>query len=167
MNNPKISIIVALGDKNGIGKSNGLMWRIPSELKHFKEITTGHPIIMGRKTHESIGKALPNRKNIVISRDSQYRAEGCIVVNSLDQAIAEAQKEEANEIFIIGGGQIYEQSLLKADKLYLTHVLGDFQADVFFQDYSDFKKIVYKSELLSDNGYQFYFEERERYKCRF
>jgi dihydrofolate reductase len=185
MNQPKISLIVAIDDKNGIGKDNGLLWHIPEELKHFKEITTGHPIIMGRKTHESIGKSLPNRTNIVITRDKDYQAEGCLVVHSLDQAITEATKvtKESNvnaesapsplegtdeqsdraEIFIIGGGQIYHQAMEQGivDKIYLTKVSGDYQATVFFPDFSQYK-LTKQSDPQESNGYKYQFLELEK-----
>ncbi|MDO8498188.1 MAG: dihydrofolate reductase [bacterium] len=163
MNSSKLSIIVAMGNNRAIGSSNGLLWHIPAELKRFKEITMGHPIIMGRKTHESIGKALPGRTNIVITQDKNFKAEGVEVVHSLEEALRLASSAPGNnEIFIIGGGQIYEQALSLADKLYLTLVEGDFpEADTFFPDYSDFKKLV--SETLGeDAGFKFKFLELEK-----
>lgn len=161
MAKPKISIIVALDDKNGIGKSGGLLWHISEDLKHFKEITSGHPIIMGRKTHESIGRVLPNRTNIIITRDKNFQAEGCIVVHSLDEALEKARTENI-ETFIIGGGEIYAQALAKAGKIYLTKVRGDFGATVFFPDYSDFNKITKESDWLSSNGLEYKFLELEK-----
>lgn len=181
--NSKISIIVALDDKNGIGKENGLLWRIPEELKRFREITTGRPIIMGRKTYESIGRPLPNRTNIVITKDPHFKVEGCIVVNSLDNALKEAkniiQKEldvpeiagkgketysTRPEIFIIGGGQIYKQAIEAgiADKLYVTKVEGDFGTTVFFPDWENiFTKKVFEQKMDA-SGYKFTFYEYER-----
>lgn len=161
MKKPKISIIVAMDIKRGIGKDNGLLWHIPEELKHFKEITLGHPIIMGRKTFESIGRALPGRTNIIITRDLGFKTEGCVVVNSLGEALRLAQgKPGDEEIFIIGGGQIFEQALNLADKLYVTQVEGDFNATVFFPEYEYiFKKVVYKSELQESSGHKFKFLE--------
>lgn len=157
---PKISIIVAVaGKKRVIGKRGALPWYIPAELKRFKEITTGHPIIMGRKTHESIGRALPGRTNIVITRDPNYQAEGCIVVHSLDEAIKVAKEKE---IFIIGGGQIYEQALPRADKLYLTYIEKQIEGDVFFPDYSQFKKKVNESDWQEHEGYKYKFLELAR-----
>ena len=162
MNKHKISIIVATDDKRGIGRGNELMWKIPEELKRFKEITTGHPIIMGRKTHESIGRILPNRTNIIVTRDNEYRVEGAKVVHSLEAAIELAKNEEGSEeVFIIGGGQIYEQSLGEADKLYLTRVEGDFSADTFFPDYSNFKQTK-KDGPHESNGHTYTFYEYEK-----
>ncbi|MEJ7691742.1 dihydrofolate reductase [Daejeonella sp.] len=125
-----ISLIVATDEKNGIGKNNQLPWHLPADLKHFKTLTTGHPIIMGRKTFESIGKALPNRRNIVISRQASYVAEGADVVSSLQDAFDLCDDEI--EAFVIGGAQIFEQSLSQADVLYLTVIHHEFDADTFF-----------------------------------
>src|SRR3989338_7621685 len=142
MHKPKISMIVAMDEKRGIGKDNSLMWKIPGELARFKQITMGHPIIMGRKTFESIGRVLPGRKNIIITRDGNYKVAGAEVVNSLEEALIQAKSGNTDEIFIIGGGQIFEQALSLTDRLYLTLVKGDFKADTFFPDYSDFKKEI-------------------------
>lgn len=115
----KLSIIVAMSDNNVIGKDNTLPWHLPADLRHFKGLTMNHPIIMGRKTHESIGRALPGRKNIVITRDRNYKAEGCTIAHSLEDAL---QAAGDGEVFIIGGATIYTLALPLADKLYLTRV---------------------------------------------
>ena len=129
-----ISAIVAVAKNGVIGKEGGLPWHLPAELARFKEITMGHPIIMGRKTHESIGRALPGRTNIVITHKKGYRAEGCRVVGSLDEAIELAKKSEgANEIFIIGGASIYEQAMPLLERMYLTKVDADIKGDKFFR----------------------------------
>ena len=125
-----LSIIVAIGENNVIGKDNDLIWHLPRDLKHFKETTTGHCVIQGRKTYESCGKPLPNRTNIIITRDKSYKAEGCIVVHSLMDAIKEAQND--TEPFIIGGGKIYEQALPLVDRIYLTQIHHSFEGDTFF-----------------------------------
>lgn len=164
MENPKISIIVAVAGQNrAIGKHGKLPWYIPDELKRFKQITMGHPIIMGRKTHESIGKALPGRDNIVITRDENYQAEGCIVVHSLDEAINVAKEKDSQEIFIIGGGEIYKQAMPLVDKLYLTTVQEEIEdADVFFPDFSDFTKREQVGEGETEGiKYQFWEMEKE------
>lgn len=156
-----VSIIVAIaGKKRVIGKKGALPWHIPEELKRFKEITMGHPIIMGRITHESIGKALPGRTNIVITTHPDYQAEGCIVVHSLDDALRQAQG--ADECFVIGGGQIYSEALPLADKLYLTYIDKEIEGDVFFPDYSDFKKKVYESAWQEHEGFKYKFLTLER-----
>lgn len=127
-----ISLIVATDEKNGIGKNNQLPWHLPADLKHFKTLTTGHPIIMGRKTFDSIGKALPNRRNIVVSRQRSYVAEGAEVVSSLQDAFDLCREE--SEAFVIGGAQIFEQALPLADILYLTVIHHQFDADTFFPE---------------------------------
>ncbi len=151
-----------MDEKRGIGKNNKLMWHIPGELPRFKRITTGHPIIMGRKTFESIGRPLPGRTNIIITRDKNLNIPGCLVTHPLENAIEIAKKSPgAEEIFIIGGGQIFEQALSMVDKLYLTIVKGDFGADVFFPEYPEFKKVISK-EPHEDGGYKYTFLELGR-----
>lgn len=157
----KISIVVAVaGKKRVIGKKGSLPWYIPDELKRFKEITMGHPIIMGRKTHESIGRVLPGRTNIVITTHPDYQAPGCIIVHSLDEALQKTKN--AAEVFVIGGGEIYKQALPLADKLYLTYIDKEIEGDVFFPDYSDFKKKVYESDWQEYEGLRYKFLELER-----
>lgn len=125
------TIVVAMGEKNEIGADNQLLWHLPKDLKHFKDLTSGHPIIMGRKTYESIGKALPNRTNIVISRKKNWFEEGILIVGSIKEAVKFAKKIDEN-IFIIGGGNIYEQTMEIADKLEVTLVKAQLEADTFF-----------------------------------
>jgi dihydrofolate reductase len=125
-----VSIVVAMSKNNVIGHNNELIWHLPADLKHFKEITTGHYIIMGRKTFESIGKPLPNRTSIVITRNKDYKIEGCIMANSLQDAIEKAAGQD--EVFIIGGAEIYRQSMDWVDKIYLTQVDADFEGDAKF-----------------------------------
>lgn len=124
-----ISIIVAIAKNNAIGKNNQLLWHISEDLKYFKRITSGHTVIMGRKTFESIGRPLPNRKNIVISR-SVSALQGVTVVPSIEEALQHTLGEE--EVFIIGGGTIYKEALPLAEKLYITYVDDFFEADTFF-----------------------------------
>lgn len=156
----KISLIAAIASGNrALGKNNDLIYKIPEDLKRFKEITEGHVVIMGRKTFESIGRPLPNRINIVISRDPNYSVDGVTVVHSLDEALQLAQ---GDEVFVIGGGQIYQEAIGKADKLYLTVVEGSPEADTYFPDYSDFKKIVWQSDEQQSNGFKYRFLELER-----
>lgn len=158
-----ISIICALSENRTIGKDNKLLWYIPEDLKRFKVLTMGKPLIMGRKTYESIGKPLPGRTNIIITRDPEYKAEGCLVYNSLEKAMDEAKKVNNEEIFIIGGGQIYNQAIDLTDKLYLTLVAGEYEADTFFPDYSDFKKIISSKDETS-NGFKYKYLILERNK---
>lgn len=136
-----ISAIAAISARSrALGKKNELLWHIPEDLKHFKKLTTGHIVIMGSKTHESIGRALPNRTNIVISRNPEYKAEGCIVVHSLEESFSSSQELEnktpTGEVFVIGGGQIYTAALPYIDRLYLTLVDDPGEgADTFFPEY--------------------------------
>lgn len=131
----EISLIVAAAENGVIGKDNQLLWRLPDDLKRFKHLTFGHPIIMGRKTYESIGKPLPGRTSIVITRSSGYEVEGVLVVDSLEKAIDMARQQEANEAFVIGGGEIYREALVKKliNKVYLTRVQTEIEGDTFFQ----------------------------------
>lgn len=128
----KISIIVAVSENNVIGKDGSIPWHIPQDLKHFKDLTMGHHVIMGRKTHESIGKPLPGRTNIILSRDLTYKSEGAITVESIDEAISLARSQNDSEIFIIGGEEIFKLALPYADRIYLTNVHGKFGGDAFF-----------------------------------
>lgn len=125
-----VSVIVAVSRNQVIGKDNQLIWKLSADLKRFKALTTGHTIIMGRKTFDSIGKPLPNRKSIVITRQKDYQIEGCEVVHSLDEALEKAADQE--EVFIIGGGSIYQEALPKANKIYCTKVHKNFEGDTFF-----------------------------------
>ena len=129
-----LSIIVAMAENRVIGRDNGLIWRLSADLKRFKALTTGHTVVMGRKTFESMGRALPNRRNIVITRDPGYRAEGCEVVNSVEEALLLVATEE--EVFIIGGGMIYRELWDRADRLYLTVVHAEVEGDTFLPEVS-------------------------------
>lgn len=155
-----ISIIVVIGKNREIGFKNKLLWDIPEDMARFKKITTGHVVVMGSKTYESMGKPLPNRTNIVIALEKNYQAPGCTVVHSIEEAISKAKQssppyqgggQEGVEIFIIGGGSIYKQFLPLADKLYLTVVDDAPEADTYFPDYSKFKNIIFKEAHEADN----------------
>ncbi|MFO7828393.1 MAG: dihydrofolate reductase [Bacteroidales bacterium] len=151
-----LSIIVAVAENNVIGKDNDLIWHLPRDLKHFKETTTGHYIIMGRKTFESNGRPLPNRTNVVITRDKNYSAEGCIVVHSLEEAIKEAKSDP--EAFIIGGGKIYELALPLVDRIYLTKIHHYFDGDTYFPEIDmDRWEVTDKLDFVPDekNKYPF------------
>jgi dihydrofolate reductase len=141
--------------------NNTLPWYIPDDFKRMREVTTGHAIIMGRKTFESIGRVLPKRTNIIISRDPNYIVKDAYVCSSLTDAILEARKHEKEEIFIFGGGQIFEQAITFADKLYLTVVHKEIEGDTFFPDYSAYTKKVYEKRGTS-NGYHYTFLELEK-----
>src|SRR6056297_309258 len=152
MSTPTISAIAAIGQHRELGKDNGLIWRIPADLKRLKELTTGHPIIMGRKTYESIGRPLPNRTNIVITHNPDFTADGCTVVPSLDAALEVARAVETEEIFIFGGAAIYELAWPQIEKLYLT-IIYDSQpgADAFFPEYkNEFTEINRESSTTSE-----------------
>lgn len=157
----RISAIAAIDRERGIGRDNKLLWNIPEDLKYFRAQTRGHAVIMGRKTYESIGRPLPKRVNIVVTHNPDFHSEGVIVVSSIEDAIKEAKKHESEEIFIIGGAQIYTQGLAHTNRLYLTLVEGEYGADAFFPDYSEFNKII-SEEQGSSNGYSYKFVVRER-----
>jgi dihydrofolate reductase len=127
-----IVMIAAVAENNALGKDNELVWHLPNDFKRFKELTSGHYIIMGRKTFESFPKPLPNRTHVVITRQQNYQPEGCIVVNSIENAIKACPENET--IYIIGGGEIYNQALSLSDKIEITKVHGDFEADAFFPE---------------------------------
>jgi len=147
-----ISIIVAFANNRVIGKDNQLIWHLPNDLKHFKAVTSGHPVIMGRKTYESIGRLLPNRKNIIVTRNTAYQVEGAHVFNSLEAAIESCIGEE--EIFIIGGSEIYGQALTLAHKLYITEVLHEFEGDAFFPEinFEEWKVISEENGILDEKN---------------
>ncbi len=128
------SIIVAIAHNNVIGGGNALLWKLPADFKHFKELTLGHPIIMGRKTYLSIGRALPGRTNIIVTRQNDFTAPGCVIAHSLEEALEVAQKSQntSKEVFCIGGGELYAQALPKAQKLYVTKVDATFEGDTYF-----------------------------------
>ena len=163
-----VSIIAAIGYNRALGKNNKLLWRIPDDLKRFKTLTTGHPIIMGRKTFESIDKPLPNRTNIVITRAerSEGEAEGVvrravILAHSIEDAIEKAKALDS-EVFVIGGAQIYEQALPFADKLYLTLINDKKGADVYFPAYETvFTKMTFHEDR-EFNGLTYKWVDLER-----
>lgn len=153
-----VSIIVAHDDHLGIGKNNQLLWHISSDLKRFKRLTLDHPIIMGRKTFESIGKPLPNRDNIVITRNKNHFITNCHLVHSIKEAIKLAQSKDKREIFIIGGGEIYKQALPLVDKLYITKVKGDFKATTFFPKYTSQFTQVSQHHPLKEGPNQYVYQ---------
>ena len=157
----KITIIVAASENLAIGDKNGLPWHISEDLRHFKEITINHSVIMGRKTFESIGKPLKDRRNIVISRDKTLKIEGVEVVNSLDDAIF--RTKDQNEIFIIGGEQIYKMAMPFATNMHITKVYTNIKGDAFFPAFDEREwKILSQKDLESNEGLKFSFIDYER-----
>ncbi len=157
-----LTLIAAIGKNNALGKNNQLIWHLPADLQRFKKVTSGHHIIMGRKTFESLGKPLPNRTTIIISRDKNYHADGCITVNSLSDAIQAASSDE--NPFILGGAEIYKQSMDIVDVLDLTFVHHTFDADVFFPEIDkSIWKEVFREDFSKDekNKYDFSFVKYE------
>jgi dihydrofolate reductase len=164
-----LSLIAAIGKKNELGINNQLLWNLPSDLKHFRDITSGHPVIMGRKTFESIGRPLPNRKNIVITRDASYSAPGIFVAHSLDEALQLVAREQGSkfeevdeevEAFVIGGGQLYLEALPRANRLYLTHVDAELSADTYFPEVNcdEWEEISSEShDADADHAYNYRF----------
>lgn len=159
-----ISVIVAVAKNGTIGDKNTLLWHISEDLRNFKRITSGHPVIMGRKTFESLGRPLPNRTNVVISRTTQD-IDGCTVVDSLEKAIALFSPEE--EVFIIGGAQIYAQAMPIADKFYLTVVEHDYEGDTSFPEWDTAQwRLVSEESFPCGEKYPHPFSFREYHRIR-
>ncbi|MFF3100099.1 dihydrofolate reductase [Viridibacillus arvi] len=157
-----ISLIVAHDENNVIGLNNAMPWHLPGDLAYFKRTTMGKPMIMGRKTFESIGKPLPGRTNIVITRDEEYAREGIVIVHSLEEALALAEKE-SEEIMIIGGEQIFRMTLPMADRLYVTKIEKQYEGDTFFPSYGDEWQVVSQSEVNeTEDGLKFTYLVYER-----
>ncbi|WP_349407322.1 dihydrofolate reductase [Pseudalkalibacillus sp. SCS-8] len=151
-----ISLLFAMDKNQVIGKNNDLPWHLPEDLKWFKQVSTGHTIIMGRKTYESIGKPLPNRKNVIVTNDKNYTAEGCIVTHSIEEAL----QQDGDEMIVIGGAKIFEQVLDDADRLYLTYIDHEFEGDTFFPEFDESEwKLTSKEKGIKDdkNPYDYYF----------
>lgn len=127
-----ISLVVAAASNNAIGKEGKLPWHLPNDMKHFKNVTWGMPVVMGRKTFESLGKPLAGRKNIVITRQAGWKAPGAVVVKSIEDALFVAKETDANEVMVIGGGEIYKAIFDKAGRIYLTRVEAEPEADTYF-----------------------------------
>ena len=162
------SIIVARANNGVIGKDNNLIWHMPHDLKFFKETTSGHFVLMGRKSYEAIGKPLPNRLNIVITRNQEYVVEGAMVVHSLESALELAQKQKQQEVFILGGGEIYRQAFKSelVDRIYLTEIKESFEGDTFFPELDDAQwkethREEYKADEKNPHDYAFVILERK------
>lgn len=161
MTSPTISIIVCIAKNRGIGKDNKLLFNLPEDLKHFKEVTFGHPVIMGLNTFKSIGRPLPGRLNIILSPDRNLKVEGCTTTTSIPEAIKIAGEADKEEIFFIGGGMVYKQAIEFANRLYLTVVEAEPEADTFFPEYEKFTNII-SEENLSNETYKFKYLTLER-----
>ncbi len=157
----KLAVIAAVARNGAIGKDNALLWRLPEDLKFFKRTTLGHPVIMGRKTFESIGRPLPGRRNIVITRNTQWRHEGVDVACSLDAALALLSGDD--EPFVIGGGEIYAQALPRADVVVLTEVDAEFSGDTFFPQWNReaFNELTRETHTSPD-GWAYHFVTYQR-----
>lgn len=162
--NPRLSLVWAMGRNRVIGIDNRLPWRLPADLKHFRALTTGHTILMGRKTYESFPRPLPDRHHVIITTDRHYQAaSGCLVVHSLDAALKAADAED--EVFVIGGGSLYEQTLPRADRLYVTLIDADFVGDTRFPDFDEANwREVARDDYVPDeqNPYPYSFVTFER-----
>lgn len=168
MNMPRVSIIAAIDEKRGLGKGNELLFKIPGDMQRLRTLTTGHPLVMGRKTFESIGRKLPNRTHIVITRDPSHLQtlpyQPDVVVSSLEEGLEKAKAFiGAEEIFIFGGGQIFTEAIEKklVDRLYLTIVKGEYDADTFFPEYPDFVHEINREDHEED-GYTYSFIDLEK-----
>jgi dihydrofolate reductase len=159
----KVSMVVAVAENWVIGKKGGLPWKLPADMKHFKDLTTGHTVIMGKKTYDSIGKPLPNRTNIVVARDSSLDISGCIAVRSIGEALEAAPDDQ--EIFVIGGAEIYNSFLSLTQKIYLTQIHHEFDGDTFFPklnlaEWSEKKRQNFKADDKNPYNYSFIILER-------
>ena len=162
---PRISLIAAVAENGVIGRDNHLPWHLPNDLKYFRAVTLGHPVILGRKNYESIGRPLPGRENIVLSTDPAYRAPGCRVVPSLEAALALTEKEP--EVFIIGGATLYRQALPLVQRLYLTRVHAQVEGDVFFPEWDpsqwrELRREDHRADARHAYDYSFLVYERKR-----
>lgn len=142
-----VSLIVAVANQNVIGLNNTLPWHLPEDLKHFRALTTGHHIIMGRKTYESLNRLLPDRTSVIVTRNRDYQVAGAVIAHSLQDAIAQCQQDE--EVFIIGGAELYKEGLLLADKLYITQIELEVAGDAYFPvfDADAWQKVAYEPHI--------------------
>jgi dihydrofolate reductase len=149
-----LSLIVAIAKNRVIGVNNTLPWHLPEDLKRFRALTTGHHIIMGRKTYDSLGRLLPGRTTVIVTRNPDYKVEGAIVVNSLEAAIAACGDDD--EAFLIGGAELYKDGLKRANKLYITEIDGEYEGDAFFPEFDEAEWQVGELEThQADNGLGF------------
>lgn len=160
-----LTAIAAMAENYTIGRHNQLPWHLPADLKHFKSITSGNTVLMGRKTFTSIGKPLPNRVNIVVTRDSDFQVAGCTVAPSIDKALEMAKNADTREVFVIGGAEIYKQLLPKIDRIYLTIVHHEFDGDAYFptlmpHEWKEISRERHPADV--DNPYEYSFVMLER-----
>lgn len=161
-----ISFMVAMAENRVIGKDNTLPWRLPADMAYFKRVTMGHPVIMGRKTFESMGGLLPGRENVIVTRDRNYVQEGAAILHSPEEIAAYA-KDAGQEVFVIGGAEIFKETLPYADKMYITQIEHDFEGDTFFPEYDEAKWRLAASERGKEddkNHYPHTFNVYERIK---
>lgn len=154
-----ISLLVAMDKNQLIGKDNDLPWRLPADLAYFKRVTMGHPIIMGRKTYDSIGRPLPGRENIIVTRDTSYKAEGCKVIHSIEEIVKMNQQTD-QELFVIGGAEIFKEILPHSDRLYITEINEGFDGDTYFPTFDKAKwKVISKEQGIKNekNPYDYTF----------
>ena len=159
----RISAICAMSENRVIGHHNKLPWHLPADLRHFKKITMGKPILLGRKTYESIGRPLPERCNVVITRDVDYKAPGCIVVNSIEHALKAV--DYSDEVFVIGGALLYHQTLAMTQRLYLTIIHQEFEGDAYFpavnpDEWSEIERTSYQPDAANPYAYSFVILDR-------
>lgn len=165
--NPILSIIVAVAENGVIGKNNEIPWQLPMDMKFFKETTMGHHMVTGRKNYESIGRPLPGRTMVIATRDSEFTAPGSLLADSIEEAIQLAMELEKEEVFIIGGGEIYRQTLHLVDRLYITKIHESFDGDVFFPQINESQWKEVRSQLIladEKHKYSFTFYVYERIK---
>ena len=161
-----ISLVVAAATNNAIGKDGKMPWHLPADMKHFKNITWGMPVVMGRKTFESLGKPLTGRKNIVITRQTDWQSAGAVVVKNIEDALLIAQQADVNEVMVIGGGEIYKALFEKAKRIYLTRVEAEPEADTYFPPiHPDQWHLVSQQNFEADekNAFNYSFQTWERY----
>lgn len=160
----RLSAIFAMSENRVIGKDNRLPWHMPADLKHFKEVTIGKPVVMGRKTFESIGRPLPNRHNIVITRDAHFQAPGCLVTTSIDTALASVSEEK--EVFLIGGALLFQQLLPRVQRLYLTVIHHQFEGDTFLpeldmNEWREVERIDHQKDEANPYNYSFFVYDKK------
>ena len=162
----RVALVVAASENNAIGKDNHLLWCLPNDMRFFKNVTWGMPVIMGRKTYESLGKPLAGRTNIVITRQKDWEAPGAIVVSNLDEAIKAAGTTDAKEAFVIGGGEIYKQAMPIAQRVYITRVRTILEGDTYFpvieeKDWKLLSKLDFEADPKNEYAYSFQVWERK------